>query len=286
MAETVPTCAKVTLSGTTNADLIDGWHDWIVANGAGEGWSVANVVGSPVTSFTAEHSGGGQINYRLTGGEILGMVSPSGGISDSAAPGTPSGAQPEEVFFPAMAGNSDEALFWLQGNSVAIIVKDTGKTYCKYMDYRGKNITTTNIKANGPTGWGSFGYIPTQTAAFTAGSWFTTNSTAVNRKSWIQITDTDWANPTIIRSISSISSAGDGTRFSQESVVAGSSGDTPAGSSDPARGVLKHIFADTVASGLPFSVVPDATVDQAMLRINDSAAATRMCLVWDKFVTP
>lgn len=284
MAPTIPTCVKLALSGTTAADWIDDFHTWIAANPGN--FTVSNAVGSPVTSFTLTHTNGWQINYRLSGGVILSLIAPSGGISDSAAPGTPTNASPEDTLLPAFSGTSATALIARYDDAIFCGIKNSAATALSYAFMQGVVVQITSKTNNSPSGLGVFAYLIDGSPSATAFKWFSVTGTAGNRKSYIQINDTDWASLTVTRNLENVNSAGAGTRFSQEGLAAGSSGDTPSSTSDPCRGVLKYLYADTVTTAAAFSVDPSSGFDQGQLAVRDITTATRMRVLWDKTVTP
>lgn len=287
MAPTIPGSKKLVLAGTATANFIDDYHTWIDANPGG--FTVENVVGTApnVTSFTLLHTADlWQLNYRLSGGEILSMVAPNGGISDSATPGTPTGASPETALLPVFSGTAAEALISRYDDAIFIGIKNSAKTLLSYAAYHGKILYVGDTPNESPTGFGVLAYLIDMTSSFTAYKWFTTNSTASNRKSWIQITSTDWAAPTVVRSGENVTSTGDGTRFSKETVAAGSNADAPSATGDPARGSLRHIRIDTAGTAAIFAVDPSGASDQGMIALRDSTSLTRGRVMWNKTVTP
>jgi hypothetical protein len=285
MAATVPDCIATNAAGTTIQDYMTSFHaSWVSEPGA---FSLLNVVGSPVTSFTVQHASGKQINYRVSGGAILSLIAPSGGVTNSATPGTPSGAYAEDTLIPAPTGTSSRFQFAQYGDAILLTINGSANTFSAYGIHQG-GIYAPGDADDDTDGWGTLAYIPcgdVNANGSTAFFWFTVNATAGNRKSYLRRSATAWASPTI-HLAPSVFSTQIAKIITTLGIAAPDSG-TPAIANSPLRGLLKYIQADTTTTaGNPLSVKPSLATDQGWLRINNSAAATRMVALWNKTVTP
>ena len=84
MAVTIPTCAVLTAGGTAIQDYVTTLYTWWASNLGN--FTFSNITDSPVTSWTATHTVGWQLNFRVSGSTLLCMVAPNAGIANSSAP--------------------------------------------------------------------------------------------------------------------------------------------------------------------------------------------------------
>lgn len=280
---TIPTCAKLTAAGTAVGDYLKSLHDWLAANPGN--FTIANLVGgaSP-TSFTLEHTDGWQINYRISGGEILSTIDPDGEITDSATPDASANAQPEDAVVPSPTSTSTTMLVARYDDALLWMIKDNTNTFQRYAIHQGKILVPNRAsdEALGLDGLGTLAYLPTEAPASTVGDWGCNNS--ANSKSYLRVATSTWQTPTY-RSLSSVSDTCGITRFYAPSMFAGDSG-SPSTSSDPELGSLKYVTGDGGTTLSPFAVVPSTSTNQGWLAIDDNNSTTRMRVLWDKTVTP
>lgn len=279
---TVPTCVAGNAAGTAIQDYMTVLHARCAA--APGDFTVANVVGSPVTSFTLTHTSGFQINFRVSGGAILAVIAPAGGISNSASPGTPTNAYTEDTFIPSPSGTSTRYQFSMYGDAILFAINNAANTASIYASHIGK-IRVVNSGADATAGLGVLAGSPNPVVASTAFAWFCTNATASNRRSHIRIAAGTWADPAIPITISSYSTQ-IAERLSDIPVSLPDSG-TPSVSTSPVRGVFRYLRVDTTTTaGAALSVLPDGGSNQGWLRLADTATTTRLVALWNDTVTP
>jgi hypothetical protein len=250
------------------------------------GFTLRLVVGGATpTSFTATHSEGWEINYRMSAGTILSLINPSGGISNSAAPGTPTNAYAEDVLLPVVSATATRWQFAQYGDAVFFAINGSAGTFSAYAFHQGK-IRISNNEASTAQGLGTLAYLPADAAAGTPGAWYNTSATAGSRKSYIRYALSAWGQPAI--PVGFVGFAVQvGARLGDMALTVADAGVQPSTSSSPIRGVLRYLRADTTTTApVPLSVLPSDTTNQGWLRLNSSAAATRQVILWDKLVTP
>jgi len=282
---TIPVCSSgLSAAGTTTADYLDAFYTFWAAN-AGS-FTLENVVGAPVTSFTATHLDGWQINYRLDSGTILSLIAPEGGIADSAAPGTPTNASVEDVILPVTAGTSAQMSIAIYTDAVFCGIKDAGTTHYEYGWHQGKIHVPGDLSdpARGNDGLGVLAYLIDGAQSATAFKWLCTSGVAGNRKSKVRTGTSTWDSPGITRSLETGWAAAAEKRMASEGITA-TDGVQPSTSS-PTRGLYTYLRADTSGTLAPVSVVPSLTTDQGWLAIRDSSSATRVRILWNKTATP
>lgn len=279
---TEPTCVGTNAGGTAVQDYMTALHARLAA--APGDFTVDNVVGSPVTSFTLTHTTGFQMNYRVSGGVILSLIAPSGGIANSAAPGTPTGAYAEDTILPAPSGTSTRYQFAQYGDAFLFLVNDTTNLFSVYGIHMGK-IRVVNDGADVSGGLGTLAYLPTNSASSMAFTWFSTNGTAGNRKCYMRYAAAAWGSPSLLQAPGSYS--GQVTaRLGDLPCQLPDAGAAPMASS-ATRGVFKYLRVDTTTTaGAPLSVLPDGGSNQGWLRINNTNSTTRMVALWNDTVTP
>jgi hypothetical protein len=285
MAATIPTCSSGNAAGTAIQNYMTSFHAAFAA--APGSFTIGNVVGSPVTSFTATHTDGWQINYRVSGGAILSLIAPSGGIANSASPGTPSNAYAEDTLIPSPSGTSTRWQFAQYGDAIFFAINGSANTFSVYGIHQGA-IYAPGDADSVTRGLGTLAYIPcgdSNALLTTAFFWFGTNATAGNRKSYLRIAAGTWPSPTLPSGPSAYITQIAG--FIASLTICAPDSGTPVSASSAQRGLLRYIQADTTTTaGNPLSVKPSLATDQGWLRINNSAAATRMVALWNKQVTP
>lgn len=285
MPATIPTCSSGNAAGTAIQDYMTAFHAAFAA--ALGGFTLSNVVGSPVTSFTVTHTDGWQINYRVSGGAILSLIAPSGGIASSAAPGTPTNAYAEDTLIPAPSGTSTRWQFAQYGDAIFFAINGSANTFSAYGVHQGA-IYSPGDADSVTRGLGTLAYIPSGDAnavSSTAFLWFSTNVTAGNRKSYLRIAVGTWPGPTLPAAPSTYSTQITGFLAALPPVAPDSG--TPASASNPVRGLLRYVQADTTTTaGAPLSVKPSSATNQGWLRVNNSATTTRMVMLWNKLITP
>lgn len=285
MAVTIPTCSSGNAAGTAIQDYMTAFHAAFAA--APGQFTLQNVVGAPVTSFTVLHTDGWQINYRVSGGAILSLIAPVGGIANSAAPGTPTNAYAEDTLIPSPSGTSTRWQFAQYGDAIFFAINGSANTFSVYGIHQGA-IYAPGDADSVTRGLGTLAYIPsgdTNAIGTTAFIWFGTNGTAGNRKSYLRIAAGTWPGPTLPNAPSTYSTQIAGFLASLAPVAPDSG--TPAAASNPIRGLLRYVQADTTTTaGAPLSVKPSSSTNQGWLRLNNSATTTRMVALWNKLVTP
>ena len=285
MAVTIPTCASGNAAGTAIQDYMTSFHAAFAA--APGSFTICNVVGSPVTSFTATHTYGWQINYRVSGGAILSLIAPVGGIANSASPGTPTNAYAEDTLIPSPSGTSTRWQFAQYGDAVFFAINGTANTFSLYGLHQGA-IYAPGDADSVTRGLGTLAYLPCGDASAllsTAFQWFSVNSTASNRKSYLRTAAGTWPSPTLPLGPNSYTIQV-AAILAVLAACAPDSG-TPASNTSPQRGLLRYVQVDTTTTaGAPLSVKPSSATNQGWLRVNSSATTTRMVILWNKLTTP
>lgn len=281
MAVTLPACVRLVAAGATLQDHVTAFHTWITANPGN--FSVDNVVGSPVTSFTLTHSSGWQINYRISGGALLTLIAPSGGITNSASPGTPTNAMTEDTAFPALSGTGVRANVARYADAIFWGIQSSGFNSYPYAIMAGRCVDSLEPFDVRWVGLAHFGYLMGGATVATNNAMFTT--AASQRRSKVRILEGAWSSPATIAASFGQTQAARG-RFCPLVVQTTLTDATPSASTSPPVGVCAYCRIDTVAALAPLNVVPSDTTDQGMLSVNDSTSTTRFRVVWDKNVTP
>lgn len=279
---TVPDCIADNSAGTAIQDYMTAFYNaWVAEPGD---FTISNVVGAPVTSFTVTHTAGFQYNFRVSGGAILSLTAPDGGISNSASPGTPANYKPEDTIIPSPSGTSTRYQFAQYGDAYAFAINGSANTFTQYCAHEGV-IRVVNNGADVTEGLGTLAYIVNSADAGTAFHWFSSNATAGNRKSSIRLGASLWASGVTL----ALTIANYSTQVAQRLVdllVSAPDSGTP-GAASPPRGVYKYLRIDTTTTaGAPLSVLPDSTSNQGWMRLNSSASTSRLVMLWNKLVTP
>lgn len=281
MAVSVPVCASGNAAGVAIQDYMTAFHAAFAA--APGQFTLTNVVGAPVTSFTAAHVDGWQINYRVSGGTILSLIAPVGGISNSAAPGSPTNAYAEDVLLPSPSGTSTRWQFAQYGDAIFFAINGSANTFSVYAIHQGA-IYAPGDADNVTKGLGTLAYIPTDTTVSTSFIWHCTSPTAGQRKSYVRLSASLWASPCFPIALNSLNQNITGKLCSL--VVLAPDTGTPS-TVVPPRGLYRYVQVDTsTTAGAPLSVLPSTASNQAWLRLNSSATATRQVILWNKLVTP
>jgi hypothetical protein len=282
MAVTIPTCASGNAAGTAIQDYMTSFHAAFAA--APGSFTIGNVVGSPVTSFTATHTDGWQINYRVSGGAILSLIAPSGGIANSASPGTPTNAYAEDTLIPSPSGTSTRWQFAQYGDAIFFAINGSANTFSVYGVHQGA-IYAPGDADSVTRGLGTLAYIPADTSATTAFFWHCTNATGSNRKSYLRLALGTWASPVFPVALVNFATQIAGILASL--VMAAPDSGAPAATSSPHRGLYRYVQVDTTTTaGAPLSVKPSSATNQGWLRLNNAAATTRQVILWNKLTTP
>tara|TARA_Y100000588_G_scaffold235400_1_gene248977 strand:- start:286 stop:1152 length:867 start_codon:yes stop_codon:yes gene_type:complete len=282
---TIPNTLSGAAAGTTINDLMQRLYDFFSTQVGG--FTLSNVVGGPsaVTSFTATHSSGRQVNFRISGGAILVMIDPDGTIADSSAPGSPTNASPELVFVPASpTGISTACGFAQYGDAILFYVKDTSAAFQQYCSHVGR-IAVMDLASDEEVfidGWGILGYIPNESPGSGLGDWGCVN--AANSHCVIRMGESTWLPFTFV-STANVSDTSGNRRFGAIDIHAGDSG-SPTSTSDPSVGELNYIKIDGQTDAAPLGVPPSTASNQAWLRLNDANSNTRMVALWNKGTTP
>lgn len=282
MAVSVPTCSSGNAAGTAIQDYMTAFHAAFAA--APGDFTIENVVGSPVTSFTATHLDGWQINYRVSGGAILSLIAPVGGIVNSASPGSPTNAYAEDTLIPSPSGTSTRWQFAQYDDAVFFGINGAANTFSQYAFHQG-SIYAPGDADSVTRGLGTLAYIPADTSTSTAFFWHCTNATASNRKSYLRLALGTWAAsvfPTALVNFATQVAA----RIVNLPMCAPDTG-APATTSSPCRGLYRYLQVDTTTTaGNPLSVLPSSSTNQGWMRLHNAAAATRQVILWNKLVTP
>ena len=288
MAPTVPRAEQINAGGTTTQDFFEEWHAWLSL--APGNFTIENEVGTPITSYTLTHGDGWQVNHELDTGVWYSVIAPDGGIVDSTDPTAAANTSPRDVLLPAIAGTSQLASAILYGDAFFLGLHDAGETHYEYAFHHGKILIPTDLNdpsGNGIDGLGVFAYLPEESSgSFNAFTWFCTNSTASNRKSYIRVGTSAWATPALDRAPSSIS-AGPATRkVCSMNVVSGAAGAAPSATNNATIGTTKYFKADVQGALVPYSIRASAGSDQGWLSIRNASSTSRMRMLTDKTETP
>lgn len=279
---TEPNCVAGNAAGVTIQDYMTAFYNaWVAEPGD---FTISNVVGAPVTSFTVTHTTGFQYNFRVSGGAILSLTAPDGGIVNSASPGTPTNYKVEDTIIPSPSGTSTRYQFAQYGDAYLFNINGSANTFTQYSAHEGA-IRVVNNGADVTDGLGTLAYIINSTDAGTAFQWFTSNATPGNRKSSIRLAAALWSSGVTLLSTVANYSTQVAQIFCDLPVAAPDTG-TP-GISSPPRGEYKYLRIDTTTTaGVPLSVRPDAGSNQGWLRLGSTASTTRLVALWNKLVTP
>lgn len=288
MAITEAICAVLTAGGTTLQDYVTAFHMWWAANLGN--FTLSNVVGGGTpTSWTATHTQGWQLNFRVSGGTLLVMVAPNGGIASSSAP--VSAGSTEVIGLPAPAGTAtrcyvaryDDAIFFGPVASALTFVVNA------FLAGRiGAPIQDQDVAA-GIDGLGILAHTPNDSNATNLNTWYSTNSTAGNRQTRVRVASATWALGATYTWGSVIAQSGAARRFSPVVLCGHPDGSTgPSTTASPLLVLSKYTAwaggaADSVA---PLTLNESAGSNQAWLALNSSATNTRHRLLWDKTVDP
>lgn len=284
MAATVPMSVGANAAGTALQDYVTALYNQLVA--APGDFTISNVVGGGTpTSWTLTHADGWQINYRVSGGTLLSLIAPDGGISDSASPGTPTNASPEDVVLPAVTGTTTRYQFCMYDDAILFAINATGNTHSAYSFHHGR-ILNRNNAVDPLNGLGVLAYLPNDAGGSTLFEWATISSTAGSRKSWIRIGTSTWANCTWASAPSGVGVLTAERIGNSVGCKAPDSG-APSTATSLTRGVFRYLGEDSSSpAGNPLSVVPAVGSNQGWLRLKSSSATTRLVALWDKLVTP
>lgn len=281
MAVSVPTCASGNAAGTAIQDYMTAFHAAFAA--APGDFTIENVVGAPVTSFTATHLDGWQLNYRVSGGVILSVLAPEGGIANSAAPGTPTNAYAEDTLLPSPSGTSTRWQFAQYGDAVFFGINGSANTFTINAFHQG-SIYSPGDADSVTRGLGTLAYIPADTTAATSFFWHCTTATAGNKKSYVRIGENLWNAPGFPVALLNFNQNIAGKICNNVVLVADSGGTS---TFSPIRGLHRYLQIDTsTTAGLPLSVLPSTASNQGWMRLHNAAATTRQIILWDKTVTP
>lgn len=283
MAPTVPLCFAGNAGGTAIQDYMTAFHARLAA--APGNFIIENVVGGGTpTSYTLKYSDGWQINHRVSAGEIKSLIAPAGGIINSAAPGTPTNAYPEDTLIPAPSGTGTRFQFAQYSDAFFFAANVAANTHSAFAVHQGRVLNRNNA-VDPLNGLGTFAYLPTQQAASSAFEWFSIQATPSNRKSYLRVGTAVWGNVSIPRSLFSVITQTD-ERIGMVPLIAPDSG-TPNAAASQTRGAARYLGEDsTTAAGMPLTVVPSTDSNQGWLRINSANSSTRLTILWDKTVTP
>lgn len=281
MAVSVPSSASGNAAGTAIQDYMTAFHAAFAAE-PGD-FTLENVVGAPVTSFTATHLDGWQINYRVSAGTILSVIAPEGGIANSASPGVPTNAYTEDTIIPSPSGTSTRWQFAQYGDAIFFAINGSADTFSVYAFHQGAIYAPGDADST-TRGLGSLAYIPADTFAATAAFWHCTSATVGSKKSYLRIGTSLWNAPAFPVALVNFTQNIIG-KLCNYPVIAADSGATSQFS--PARGLYRYLQIDTsTAAGLPLSVLPSTASNQGWMRLSNGASATRQVILWDKMVTP
>jgi len=281
---TIPDCASAAAGGTAIGDYSQQLYSFFSAQVGF--FALQNVVGGPsaVTSFTATHTDGWQINFRVSGGAILTMIDPDGTIADSASPGSPTNASAEVTFIPSPSGVSANCFYAQYGDAVMFGVKDSGNTFPQYCCQIGKIIQTDN--ASDPEvfvdGLAILAYLPNESPSSGVGDWGCVSS--ANSQCFVRVGEADWQAYTF-GNTGAVTDTSGNIRFSSINIFAPSTG-SPSATNDPSIGEFRFLRIDGSVDAAPLNVIPSSASNQAQVRLNDVASDTRMVALWNKTVTP
>lgn len=284
MSATVPVSVGANAAGTALQDYVTALYNQIVAEPGG--FTISNVVGGGTpTSWTITHTDGWQINYRVSGGALLSLIAPEGGIANSASPGTPTNGSPEDVLIPSPSGTGTRYQYCQYGDAILFAINASANTHSAYAFHHGR-ILNRNNAVDPLKGLGVLAYLINDSTAATAFEWLNSNTTGTNRKSWIRIGTSLWWNP-VFGTTPSQATLLTAERVSTSVAIKVPDSGNPPSASALTRGVFRYLGEDSSSpAGNPLSVAPAVGSDQGWLRLKSSNSTSRLVALWDKQVTP
>lgn len=283
---TVPDAVRRTLGSVTTAALIDDFHTYLAANPGN--FTISNVIGSPVTSFTLTHTDSWQINLRLDTADLKIAIAPTGGIADSSAPSA-TDLSPEEIGILDIAGNATaQYLIAIFDDAITLLTKDSANSFIFEGLHAGKIMTVgrANFPALGRDGLGMLCGKPFDNSGNINGIWFSSATATASRRSKLHIATSRWGSP-VIQNLGLVTQSNDSARFPEVPCQAApDSGTSPSATTSPHAGVMKYITGDCDLSTAPLSVINSAAggSTQAYLALNYTASNTRLRLLWKQGV--
>lgn len=282
---TIPTCIRRTLSSTDTPTLLDDFHDWLDANPGN--FTLSNVVGATVTSFTATHTDGWQVNWRVSGTTILMAIAPTGGIADSAAPAA-TDMSPEEIAVVDISGSAHaQYLIALYDDAITLLTKAAANDEIFDGFHVGKvmAVSRANYPALGRDGLGMLCGGPSDNNFNVGDLWFSTSGNIFSRRSKIHVATGQWGSP-LISNISSWTTVSDSARFHDVPVFAPPlPSDTPNTANSPAVGILKYITGDGALDAAQLTLINSASSTQAYVSIGyPSSGVSRLRMIWTQGV--
>jgi hypothetical protein len=282
---TIPTCAALDASGTTLQDYVTQLYTWLLSNPGN--FTISNAAGVPVSSWTMTHIQGWQLNFRTSGATLLCMIAPSGGVVNSASPGTPAGFT-EVVCISSLTSTNIRCLIARYEDAVFFGIRTStlnGIGYAFVAGRIGAPIQGQDI-ANGMDGLGILSSIPTETNTTAANAWFSTNAARTSR---LRLSATEWVIGLYSAWGPSISQSSGTRRFTPAPLVGNPDGvGVPSASQSPLIALCKYVAwaggsSDSVP---PFTLNNDPLSNQSWMAINSTSAVTRMRILWNKTVDP
>lgn len=282
MPATVPFSARLVSAGTTIQDYFTTFYTWINANPGN--FTVLNAAGTPaISSFTLEHTQGWQINFRVSAGTVLSMIAPNGGITDSAAPGSPTNFSGEHIFLPAPVGTSTICHASRYSDALFFCINSTANTFWVNGFHVGKIYVPDN--ANDPSdyfidGLGFMANIPQLNITAAGPTW--TSTTAASYVSRIRVAESTWYLLLIESNSLVTGTAPQGDRPAPYTLVAAASS---LSSASAQFGRSKYVRR--ARTNQPnYTILPGATTNQGWLHFNSAAANTNQLMLWDRTVAP
>lgn len=277
---TVPDAVRRTLSSVTTPDLLDDFHTYFAANSGS--FTISNVIGSPVTSFTATHTDSWQINLRVSGTDLYVALAPEGGIADSSAP-TGTDLWEEVGITDISSGVHAQYLIAIFDDAITILTKVSANTHVFEGIHAGKimSLGRSNYPSLGRDGLGMLCGAPTDNAVSSGGKWFTT--TAASARSKIRIASGGFWGVPIVQNIGGVNTVNASARFHDLHVIASADDTTNASSTgSPTVGLYKYLTGDGDLDASPLTVINSGKSGstQAYLALQDSVSSTRLRLLW------
>lgn len=288
MAITVPTCAVLTAAGTTLQDYVTAFYVWWAANLGN--FTLSNVVGGGTpTSWTATHSSGFQLNFRVSGGTLLVMIAPAGGIASSAAP--VSAGSTEVIGLPAPSGTAtrcyvaryEDAIFF--GNAVTALTHLVNG----FLAGRIGAPVQDQDAAAGVDGLGILAHTPNDASTSSANVWYGIAGSAGSRQSRLRVGTSTWALGLTFPWGGVIAQASAVRRFTGVSLCGHPDGSTaPSATASPLICLSKYTAwaGGASDSNAPLTLNESVGSNQAWLTLNSTATNTRHRLLWNKTVDP
>lgn len=285
MAITIPTCAVLTAAGTTLQDYITVFYNWVTSNPGN--FTVSNLVGGATpTSWTLTHTSGFQLNFRVSGGTLLIMIAPNGGIANSAAP--VSAGSVEVIGLPAPSSTSTRAHVARYEDALFFGWTSTTPTHTPNAFLAGRigaPIQDQDVAA-GIDGLGILAHTPSDSNSSASNNWYSVNTT---RQSRARVASTTWAGGLTYPWGSTIAQSGPTRRFSPVVLCGNPDGtNAPIVANSPILLLSKYTaWAGGVSDSVtPFALNESAGSNQAWMALNSANAATRHRILWDKTVDP